>query len=95
LLIKVNRYSKQRRLALKRIKEFGRRENQNILKLEIDEMITENVNILERNGQLSALKALNSFLFRFFSFTILAKKKGFTNSFFGLLNSSNKNIEMP
>jgi hypothetical protein len=49
-LAKVNRYTKQRRLALKRIKELGRREDQNILELEIDEMIIEGVEISEGDG---------------------------------------------
>jgi hypothetical protein len=40
-LARANRYSKQRRLALRRLKELGQREDQNILELEIDEMITE------------------------------------------------------
>jgi hypothetical protein len=40
-LAKANRYTKQRRLALKRIKELGRREDQNILELEVDEMLTD------------------------------------------------------
>jgi hypothetical protein len=48
-LAKANRYNKQRRLALKRIKELSRRENQNILELEIDKIITESVKISEGN----------------------------------------------
>jgi hypothetical protein len=49
-LAKANRYSKQRRLTLKRIKELSRREDQNILELKIDEMMTEGVKISEKNG---------------------------------------------
>jgi len=95
LLVKANRYNKQRRLALKRIKKFGRRENQNILELEIDEMITESVNILERNGQLSIPKALNSFSPRFSFFTVFAKREGFIDPFFRFLDSPGKSAEMP
>jgi hypothetical protein len=41
------------------------------------------------------LKALNSLSSRSASFTAPVKKKGFTNPFFELLNSPNRNIEMP
>jgi hypothetical protein len=94
LLVKTNRYNKQRRLTFKRIKEFSRREDQNILKLEINEMITENVKILERNKQLFILKVLNSFSPRSSFFTISVKRKGFTNPFFRLLDSPNKNVKI-
>jgi hypothetical protein len=93
-LAKVNRYNKQRRLAFKRIKEFGRRENQNILKLEINEIIIEGVKISEKDRQLLILKALNSFLPRFFFFIIFAKRERFTDPFFRLLDSFNKNTEV-
>jgi hypothetical protein len=46
-LAKANRYTKQRRLALKRIKELGRREDQNILELEMDEMLTDGAAVVE------------------------------------------------
>jgi uncharacterized protein YjbK len=94
LLIKINRYNKQRRLTLKRIKELGRRENQNILKLEIDKMMTEGMKISERDKQFFVLKVLNSLSPRSSSFTALAKKEGSTNPFLRLLNSPNKNAEM-
>jgi hypothetical protein len=48
LLIKANRYNKQRRLALKRIKELSRRENQNILELEIDKMMIDDGGVAHR-----------------------------------------------
>jgi hypothetical protein len=94
LLIKTNRYSKQRRLAFKRIKELGRRENQNILKLEIDKIMTENVNISERDRQLFTLKALNFFSPRSSFFIISVKGERFTNPFFRLLDSFDKSAEI-
>jgi hypothetical protein len=95
LLVKVNRYNKQRRLALKRIKELSRRENQNILKLKIDEMMTKGIKILKEDKQLSVLKILNFFSPRFSFFIIFVKGEGFTNPFFEFLDFFSKNIEMP
>jgi hypothetical protein len=46
-LAKANRYIKQRRLALKRIKELGYRENQNILELEVDEILTDSAAVVK------------------------------------------------
>jgi hypothetical protein len=57
-------------------------------------MMTENVKISEKNRQFFALKALNSPSSRSFSFTILVKRERFTNLFFRLLNSSDKNAKM-
>jgi hypothetical protein len=45
-LIKANRYTKQRRLALKRIKELKRRKNQNILELKMDKILTDNAAVV-------------------------------------------------
>jgi acyl-CoA reductase-like NAD-dependent aldehyde dehydrogenase len=77
-LAKANRYTKQRRLALKRIKELGRREDQNIFELEMDEMLIDNTAIvegLEMNELITIitegvilLRALNSSSPRSFSF---------------------------
>jgi hypothetical protein len=78
VLIKANRYIKQRRLALKRIKELRRRENQNILKLEVNKILTDNATVmkgLEINEFITIITkgiilsgALNSPSSRFFSF---------------------------
>jgi hypothetical protein len=57
--------------------------------------MTEDVKILEKNKQLFALKALNFFSSRSFSFIIFAKGKGSINPFFRLLNSPGKSVEMP
>jgi hypothetical protein len=93
-LIKVNRYSKQRRLTLKRIKELNRREDQNILKLEIDKIMTEGVKISEKNGQFSVPGALNSFSLRSSFFITFVKEEGFTDLFFRFLDSPNRNTGM-
>ena len=78
-------------MALKRIKEFNRREDQNILKLEIDKIMTENIKISERNRQLSVLKTLNFLSLRSFSFTVLVEKEGSTNFFLKFLDFFNRN----
>jgi uncharacterized protein YjbK len=76
--IKANRYTKQRRLTLKRIKKLGRRENQNILKLKVNEMLTNGTAVIKglKMDKLIAiiikgfilLGVLNSFSSRSFSF---------------------------
>jgi hypothetical protein len=75
---KANRYIKQRRLALKRIKELERREDQNILELEVDEMLTDSIAVMKglKMNELIAITikgvilsgALNSLSPRSFSF---------------------------
>ena len=81
-------------MALKRIKELGRRENQNILELEIDEIMIKDIKIPERDGQFLTLRALNFFSFRSFFFIIFVKKEGFTDPFFGFLDFFSKSIEV-
>jgi hypothetical protein len=66
-------------LALKRIKELERREDQNILELKMDKMLTDSTAVMEslEMDKFAAdtaegvilLEALNSLSFRFFSFT--------------------------
>jgi hypothetical protein len=82
-------------LALKRIKELSRREDQNILELEIDEMMTEDVEISERDGQFPISGTLNFFSFRSSSFTALVKGERSINLFFRFLNSPDRNAEVP
>jgi hypothetical protein len=93
---KAIRYNKQRRLIIKRLKKLGRREDQNILKLKIDEMINEfgpeKIPDLPPNF---LSKALNSLSPRSVSFITLVEKKRSTDPFFKLLNSPSKSVEMP
>ena len=77
---------------MKKLRDLGSRENRNILKLEIDDIMADSV--VEGNGQLPVLEILNSFSPRPFSFTVLIGK-GSTDLFFGLLNSSDRSVEMP
>jgi hypothetical protein len=94
-LTKANRYIKQRRLALKRIKELGRREDQNILELKINKIMTEGIKILKRDKQFPILKALNSSSPRLSFFTVLIGGERSTNPFLELLNSPDRNTKMP
>jgi hypothetical protein len=57
--------------------------------------MTEGMNILKGDRQLSILKALNFFSPRFSSFTIPAKREGFTDPFFRFLDFSDKNAKVP
>jgi hypothetical protein len=57
--------------------------------------MTEGMNILKGDRQLSILKTLNFFSPRFSSFTIPAKRKGFTDPFFKFLDFSDKNAKVP
>jgi hypothetical protein len=57
-------------------------------------MIIEGIKISERDKQLFTLKVLNSPSPRFFFFITLAKK-GFTDPFFRLLDSPDRNVRMP
>jgi hypothetical protein len=50
---------------------------------------------LESDKQLFTLKALNSLSPRPFSFIVPVGREGFINSFFRLLDFSDKNAEMP
>jgi hypothetical protein len=74
---------------------LGKRKDQNILKLEIDEIMNES-----GPGEIPDLSlnflpgALNFFSSRSASFTAPIKGKGITNSFLKLLDSPGKNAEM-
>jgi hypothetical protein len=61
---------------------------ENILDLEMNEFAAD---AAER---VVLLKALNSFSPRSFSFIIFVKGEGFTDSFFGLLDSPGRNIRV-
>jgi len=93
---KAIRYSKQRRLIIKRLKELGRREDQNILELEIDEMMDES-----GPGEIPDLPldfssgALNSPSPRSVSFTAPVEGEGSTDPFLGLLDSPGRSAEVP
>jgi hypothetical protein len=72
------------------VRDLSKRENQNILKLELNEMVE-----LKSDGQLPALKVLNFFSPRPSSFIFPFGKEEFINLFFRLLDFSGKNAEMP
>jgi hypothetical protein len=74
---------------------LGRREDQNILELEIDEIIDESGPRKISNLLLNFLSgALNSFSSRSVSFIAPVKEKRFTDPFLKLLDSSNRNAKM-
>jgi hypothetical protein len=52
-------------------------------------------NIIKGDGQLSALRALNSLSPRSSSFTVSVRGEGFTDPFLRLLDFSNRSAEMP
>jgi hypothetical protein len=58
-------------------------------------MMTEGVEILERDGQFSVLGALNFFSPRPSSFTVPVGGEKFTNPFLGLLDSPGRNVKVP
>jgi hypothetical protein len=62
--------------------------------LEIDEMMTEGVEIFKRDGQFLALKILNFFSPRSFSFTVPVGGEGFIDPFLGLLNFPGKSVKV-
>jgi hypothetical protein len=76
---------------MKKFRDLGSREDRNILKLEIDKIMADSV--MKKNGQLPTLKTLNSFSPRLFSFIIPVGER-FTNPFFGLLNSFDRNAKV-
>jgi hypothetical protein len=79
---------------MKKLRDLDSRENRNILKLEIDKIMTEGIKILKRDRQFLTLKALNSPSPRPSSFTVSVEKERFTDPFFRLLDSPGKNAEM-
>jgi hypothetical protein len=76
---------------MKKLRDLGSRKDRNIFKLEIDEIMTDN--IIKKNRQFPILKILNSFSPRPSFFTVPIGKR-FTNPFFGLLNSFNKSVKV-
>jgi hypothetical protein len=82
---KISRLRKQYRAVMKKLRDLGSREDRNILELEIDEMLSD--------GQLPALKALNSSSPRLSSFTVPVGER-FTDPFLGLLNSPGRSAEV-
>jgi len=84
---KISRFRKQYRAVMKKLRDLGSRENRNILKFEIDEMLSD--------GQLPAPEALNFFLSRPSSFTVSVRGKRFINPFLRLLNSFDRSAEVP
>ena len=92
---KLLRLRKQRRLLQKKRRALGARELQNVEELEIDEMMTEGVEIFEGDGQLPAPGALNSPSPRPSSFTVPVGGEGSTDPFLGLLDSPGRSAEVP
>jgi hypothetical protein len=74
---------------LKKIRNLNNRKARNILELKIDEIVADAAK------RVILLEILNSFSPRSFSFINLIMGKGSTNSFFKLLDSPSKNVEMP
>jgi hypothetical protein len=74
------------------LRDLGSRKDRNIFKLEIDEIMANN--IIKGNRQLSILKILNSLSPRSFSFIISIGKEGFTDPFLKFLDFFNKSVEM-
>jgi hypothetical protein len=85
---RARRLRKQRRLFLKKIRNLNNYKARNILKLKVNKII------IDTTKKIILLKTLNSPSPRSFSFTDLTVKEKFTNLFFKLLNSFNKNVEM-
>jgi hypothetical protein len=77
---------------MRKLRELDCREKQNILKLKIDKIMADST--IKRDEQFPALGALNFFSSRSFSFTVPVRRKGFTDPFFRLLDSSNKSAKM-
>jgi hypothetical protein len=71
------------------MRNLDNRKARNILELEVDEIVAD-----AAEGVIS-LRALNFFSPRPSSFINLIVGEGFTNLFFGLLNSSGKSAEVP
>jgi hypothetical protein len=71
---------------MKKLRDLGSREDRNILEFKIDKMLSDK--------QFPALRALNSFSFRSFSFTVFIRKEGFTDPFFKFLDFLGRNAEV-
>jgi hypothetical protein len=83
---KISRLRKQYRTVMKKLRDLSNRENRNIFKFEIDKILSDR--------RLPALRILNSFSPRPFSFTVLVGKEGFINPFLRLLDFPGKNTEI-
>jgi hypothetical protein len=77
---------------MKKLRDLSSRKDRNIFKLKINKIMADN--IVNGNGQLFILKALNFFSPRPFSFTVSVKRERFTNPFLKFLDFLNRNIEM-
>jgi hypothetical protein len=77
---------------MKKLRDLGSRKNRNILKLEIDEIMADN--IMKENGQLSVLKTLNFLSPRPSFFTVPIGEESI-NPFFRLLDSPNRSTKVP
>jgi hypothetical protein len=85
---------------MRKLRELNRREKQNILKLEIDEIMADST--VKVNEFITAIikrvilsEVLNSSSPRFFSFIDLIIRERLINPFFRLLDSPDKNAKMP
>jgi hypothetical protein len=85
---KATRFAKQHRLVVQKLRELDRREEQNILELEIDEIMADGA--VEGDGQLSVPGALSSP-----SFPDPTVGEGSTDPFLGLLDSPGRSAEVP
>jgi hypothetical protein len=78
---------------IQKLRELDRREKQNIFKLEINKIMADDA--MKGDGQLPALKALNSPSPRSSFFIAFIKREGSINLFLKLLNSSGRNAKIP
>ena len=97
---KATRFAKQHRLVVRKLRELDRREEQNILELEIDEIMADGA--VEVDGFVAAATegvissgALNSPSPRSSSFIDPAVGEGSTDPFLGLLDSPGRSAEVP
>jgi hypothetical protein len=77
------------------VRELNKREDQNILKLKLNEIVKLKSFPVKDMGEIILSKALNSLSSRSAFFTVSITKKGFTNPFFKFLDSPNKSAKMP
>jgi hypothetical protein len=78
---------------MQKLRKLDRREKQNILEFEINEIMANDA--IERNKQLSISGALNFPSSRPSFFTVPVKKEESTDPFLKLLDFSDRNTEIP
>jgi hypothetical protein len=74
------------------MRDLDNREARNILKIKMDEIVNDLLEVLR--GKVILLRALNFLSPRFISFIAPVKGKGSINPFFKLLDSPGKSVKM-